>query len=142
MNFKTQAQKIETFLEEELKKIPLIVLPNKTILYKNYTIKQNKLELWSLRYSNGDHIYSFRMKSTACLAAKFYHQSNLKKFNEIKLLDGQYWNSSNDASFFKYRYENTKDLNKKDFFMCRWEVARGRANRYKQEISTMFKSNF
>ncbi len=142
MNFKIQAKKLESFLEEELKKIPLVVLPDKSIVYKNYKIRQNKLGLWVLRHVNGDLIDQFRIKTTASLAAKFYDQTNFKRYNEIKLLDGQYWNSSTDASFFKYKYENTKDLDKRDIFMWRWEVTKGRADRYKTEISAMFKSNF
>jgi hypothetical protein len=142
MNFKTQAKKLESFLEEELKKIPLVVLPDKSIVYKNYKIRQNKLGFWVLKHINGDFIDQFRIKTTASLAAKFYDQTNFKRYNEIKLLDSQYWNSNTDAEIFKYKYTNTKDLDKRDIFMWRWEVTKGRAERYKSEISAIFKSNF
>lgn len=142
MNFKIQAKKLESFLEEELKKIPLVVLPDKSIVYKNYKIRQNKLGFWVLKHINGDFIDQFRIKTTASLAAKFYDQTNFKRYNEIKLLDSQYWNSSTDATIFKHKYENTKDLDKRDIFMWRWEVTKGRAERYKSEISAIFKSNF
>jgi len=142
MNFKIHAKKLESFLEEELKKIPLVVLPDKSIVYKNYKIRQNKLGFWVLKHINGDFIDQFRIKTTASLAAKFYDQTNFKRYNEIKLLDSQYWNSNTDAEIFKHRYENTKDLDKRDIFMWRWEVTKGRAERYKSEISAIFKSNF
>ena len=143
MNFKVQAKKLESFLEEELKKIPLVVLPDNSIVYKSYKIRQNKIGLWVLRHiSTGDFIDQFRIKTTASLAAKFYDQTNFKRYNEIKLLDSQYWNSNTDAMLFKYKYENTKDLDKRDLFMWRWEVSKGRAERYKSEISRMFKLNF
>jgi hypothetical protein len=142
MNFKRQAEKLQSFLEEELKNFPLVVLPDKSIVYKTYKIKQTKQGNWALFYLNGDLIDQFRIKATASLAAKFYDCTNFKKYNEVKSLDTQYWNNSNDASFFKIRYENTKDLNKRDLFLWRWEVAKHRAERHKNEISTMFKSNF
>ena len=39
MNFKNQAGKLERFLEDEFKKkTPLLVMPDKTIIYKKYKI--------------------------------------------------------------------------------------------------------
>jgi hypothetical protein len=142
MNVKKQAEKLQNFLEEEIKKIPLLVLADKSIVYKQYKIKQNKLGLWVLRYSTGDIIDYFRIKTTASLAAKFYDRTDIKRYNEVKLLDSQYWHSNNDATFFKYKYQNTKDLDKRDIFVWRWELYNGRANRYKEEITSMFKANF
>ena len=60
----------------------------------------------------------------------------------MQQLDTHYWNNNNDAVFFKYRYENAKDIEKRDIFMWRWELADHRAKRYKEEISVMFKANF
>jgi hypothetical protein len=143
MNFKRQAKQLENFLEEEFKnKIPLAVLPDKSIVYKRYKIKQRKDGDWQLGYIDGDSIDTFRIKTTASLAAKFYDQTNFKRYNEVKSLDLHYWNNSNDASFFKHRYENAKDLFKRDIYMWRWEQADNRAKRCKEEISSMFKSNF
>lgn len=142
MNFKTQAEKLESLLEEELKKIPLVVLAKNVLAYKKYKIKQDKKGLWILFDPHGDVVDKFRIKTTASLAAKFYDQTNLRKFNEIKILDSQYWNNHSDSVFFEYRYKNTQDLDKRDLFMWRWEVAQGRVQRYKHEISVLFKANF
>lgn len=143
MNYKRQAKQLETFLADEFKnKIPLAILPDKSIAYKQYNIKQNKKGLWALGYQGGDAIDEFRIKATASLAVKFYDKTNLKRYNEVKILDTQYWNNSNDAVFFKYRYENAKDLDKRDLFLWRWEQADSRAKRYKEEITAMFKANF
>jgi hypothetical protein len=143
MNFKRQAKQLEIFLEEEFKKkIPLVILPDKSIVYKRYKIKQDDRGFWTITLGTGDVIDQFRIKTTATLAAKFYDQTNFNRYNEIKSLDTQYWNNSNDASFFKYRYENTNDLVKRDIFMWRWELADNRAKRCKEEISAMFKTNF
>lgn len=143
MNYKRQAKQLENFLEDEFKKnIPIAVLPDKSIVYKRYRIKQNKKGLWQLAYLGSDNIAEFRIKTTAILAAKFYDKTDFKRYNEVKLLDTHYWNNSNDAGFFKYRYENAKDIDRRDLFLWRWELASSRAKRYKDEISTMFKSNF
>lgn len=143
MNYKRQAKQLESFLEDEFKKkIPIAVLPDKSLVYKRYKIKQNKQGLWALSYAGKDDIDYFRIKTTAILAAKFYDQTNFNRYNEVKTLDSQYWNNSNDASFFKYRYEHAKDLEQRDICLWRWEIADGRAKRYKEQISVMFKSNF
>jgi hypothetical protein len=143
MNFKRQAKQLEIFLEEEFKKkIPLVILPDKSIVYKRYKIKQDDRGFWTITLGTGDVIDQFRIKTTATLAAKFYDQTNFNRYNEIKSLDTQYWNNSNDASFFKYRYEHAKDIDKRDIYMWRWEQAEHRAKRYKEQISSMFKTNF
>jgi len=143
MNYKRQAKQLESFLEDEFKKkIPILVMPDKSLVYKRYKIKQNSTGNWDLSYIAGDKIAEFRIKTTATLAAKFYDQTNFKRYNEIRQLDTQYWNNNNDAVFFKHRYENAKDLDKRDIFMWRWEQADHRAKRHKETISSMFKSNF
>jgi hypothetical protein len=143
MNYKRQAKQLENFLEDEFKKnIPIAVMPDKSIVYKRYKIRQNKKGLWQLAYVDSDSISEFRIKTTAILAAKFYDKTDFKRYNEVKTLDTQYWNNSNDAEFFKYRYENAKDLDRRDLFLWRWELAASRAKRYKETISSMFKSNF
>ena len=143
MNIKRQAKQLESFLEDEFKKtIPILVLPDKSLVYKRYKIKQNKTGNWVLSYIDGDSIAEFKIKTTATLAAKFYDQTNFKRYNEVQQLDSDYWNNSNDAVFFKYRYEHTTDIEKRDIFMWRWEQADHRAKRHKETISSMFKSNF
>lgn len=143
MNYKKQAKQLESFLEEEVKKtMPLAVLPDNSIVYKRYKIKQNKQGAWNLSYLGGDFIEEFKIKTTATLAAKFYDRDNFTRYNEVKMLDVQYWTNSTDASIFKYRRENTKDYDKRDLYTWRWEIADSRAKHYKELISRMFKANF
>ena len=143
MNIKRQAKQLESFLEDEFKrKIPILVMPDKSLVYKRYKIKQNKTGNWDLSYIDGDSIAEFKIKTTATLAAKFYDQTNFKRYNEVQQLDSDYWNNSNDAVFFKYRYEHATDIEKRDIFMWRLEQADHRAKRHKETISSMFKSNF
>jgi hypothetical protein len=143
MNLKKQAEKLETFLEEEFRKnIPVLVLPDKSIVYKNYKIKKTKQGDWSLKSMTNDQIKIFRIKATALLAAKFYDQNRFARYNEVCSLDTRYWSSAVDASFFRYRYEHSKDLDKRDLYLWRWEISNNRAKAFKEEISRMFKNNF
>jgi len=143
MKIKKQAERLETFLEDEFKKkVPLAVLPDRSIVYKRFKISQNKQSQWCLRYLGGFDIDTFRLKTTAAIAAKHYDRSSLVKYNEVKLLDTNYWTAAVDAEIFKYRYDNTKDFDRKMLFLCRWELARDKANHYKSEITRMFKAAF
>lgn len=143
MNLKKQAEKLEHFLEEEFRKnIPVLVLPDKSIVYKNYKIKKTKQGDWSLKSMTNDQIRIFRIKATALLAAKFYDQNRFNRYNEVCSLDTRYWASAVDASFFRYRYEHSKDIDRRDLYLWRWEISNNRAKAFKEEISRMFKNNF
>lgn len=143
MKFKRQARQIENFLEEEFnKKVPLLVLPNNTIVYKKFKIKKNKQGLWELRDVNYDLINTFRLRATAALAAKYYDNVDFRKYNEIKSIDTQYWNSATDSSIFKYRFDHAKEQYKRDLYLSRWEITAQRAKFYRDEISRKFKSTF
>lgn len=144
MNFKQKAKQLEQYLEEEFKKqLPVVVLKDKSLAYKNYKIKENNLGTWILSYlKTGDFIASFRTKSCALLAAKFYDKNDFVKYNAIKLLDSQYWTNFVDTNLFKERIPQTKDLEKKDLFRARYNLTRARTEHYKEEISRMFKTHF
>ena len=144
MNFKEKAEKLEKFLEDEFKKsIPLLVLADKSVVYGNYKIKQSKQGTWNLRYlKTDDLIDTFRTKTSAILAAKFYDKNRLGRYNDVKNLDLAFWNNSKDSAFFEERMKTTKDLERRDLFLCRFELTRDRAIKYKDELSRMFKANF
>lgn len=144
MNIIKQAEKLEKFLDEEFSKnIPLLVLPDKSLVYKTYKVKQNKQGNWDLRHAkNNDFVDQFKTKTAAIIAAKFYHHSNFNRYHEIKHLDLHYWNNSQDAMIFKYRVNTTKDLDRRDIFQWRFEITNNRAKHYKSQITQMFKSNF
>ena len=144
MNFKEKAEKLEKFLEDEFKKsIPLLVLADKSVVYGNYKIKQSKQGTWNLRYlKTNDLIDTFRTKTSAILAAKFYDKNRLGRYNDVKNLDLAFWNNSKDSAFFEERMKTTKDLERRDLFFCRFELTRDRAAKYKDELSRMFKANF
>ena len=143
MNYMKQAEKLERFLEDEFtKKIPIVILPNKDLIYKRFRIHKNKAGSWEFRHISGDLIDKFNLKATAVLAAKFYNNSRFDKYNEIKNLDTGYWNNSLDSVRFKNRLNDTAQVEKKQLYAARYSVTASRASRYKEEISTIFRNNF
>lgn len=142
MNFKKQAEKLEKFLENEFtKKIPIVVLPNKDLVYKRFKVSKRK-NLWEFRHISGDLIDTFNLKATALLAAKFYDASRFDRYNEVKHLDTGYWNNSLDSVRFYQRFNESKDLNKKELYASRWTVTNSRAETYKEQISVLFRNSF
>lgn len=143
MNFKKHAEKLEHFLEEEFnKKIPIIILPNKDLLYKRFRIRKAKDNIWEIMHLSGDLIDKFYLKATAVLAAKFYDVSRFDKYNEIKNLDIGYWSNSLDSVIFLSRLKQTNNIDKKLLYMSRHTLTAARAARSKQLISSMFRNNF
>jgi hypothetical protein len=143
MNFKRHAEKLEKYLEDEFKReLPILVLPDKSVVYKNFKIKQDKQGLWNLFKVGGFKIDSFNLKACALMAAKHYSVNNITAYNQIKNLDVAYQQNATDASIFKYRYQTVKDIDRRDLALWRWEITDSRAKFTKLEIASKFKSMF
>lgn len=143
MNFKKQADRLEKFLEDEFSsKIPIIVLPNKDLVYKRFKIKKTKQNMWDLNHITGDVIDSFRLKATAVMAAKFYDNCRFDLYNRVKNLDTGYWTNTVDSLNFKSRCIDSNDIDRKALYTARWELTYHRAKFYQGEISTMFRHSF
>ncbi len=144
MNFKQQAAKLEKFLEEEFKnKVPLVVLPDGTLVYKRFKIKKNKHGCFDLTHINNDVIDTFKLKATAAIAAKNYHYDRFDLYNNIKNLDTEYWTNSIDSLVFKQRFHScSKNSDKKLIYLARWNLTEQRAKNYKEQITGIFKNSF
>lgn len=144
MNFKRQAEKLENFLNEEFSKnLPIAQFPNGTVVYNGFKIKKNKSDTWVLYKSNvANPIEYFNLKACALLAAKYYEKNNINKLNEIKGLDQLYQQNYNDSVIFKHRFKTSKDVDRRDLALWRWEVTNLRANEIKAKIAHMFRLTF
>lgn len=143
MNFKRHAEKLEKYLEDEFKRdLPILVLPDKSVVYKNFRIKQNKQGLWNLFKVDGLKVDSFNLKACALMAAKQYIRNDIIAYNEIKNLDVAYQKNATDSSIFKYRYQTVKDIDRRDLALWRWEITDARAKFTKIAIVSKFKSMF
>lgn len=143
MNFKKQAKQLEQFLDDEFKqKVPLALLPNGSIAYGNFLVKQNKKKEWQLSRAGGLPFDSFNIKSSAIMAAKFYSSNNFSRYSELKLLDQLYFKNHTDAELFKQRYTTTKDLDKRDLYLARFIQSEQHATYAKEQIASRFKMLF
>ena len=143
MNLKHQSKKLEVLFEQEIKhELPVALMPDGSLIFKDFKIKQNKKKTWDITRVNGFRIDTFNLKACALMAAKLYSINRLSTYNEVKLLDQQYQNNTNDSEIFKHRYTTTTDNDKKDLFLWRWELTNNRAKYAKQQISSKFRSMF
>lgn len=143
MNFKRHAEKLETFLEAEFKqKAPVAIMPDRSLVYKTFRIKQNKQEKWDLFRARGFVIDSFNLKACALIAARYYNNNEISKYNEIKALDEYYSRNAIDAVIFKHNYKRTKDPVTRDNSLWRWEISDHKAKYAKSQITTKFKMLF
>lgn len=142
---KQKIEEFESYIKEVFeKKLPIIVLDDGSIQYKDFAIVQDKNKKWALYNlkNASDVIDTFYLKATALLAAKTYQNFNLKKYLQIKDLDHKYNQNATDTIYFNHYRKITSDLVKRDVFTWRYELSLGRAKRYKSEIASLFKTNF
>jgi hypothetical protein len=145
MNIKKAASKLAKLYEEEKANLPLLPLENGAVAYKNYVIKQDKQGYWAV-FKNNNHklnyVDKFNLKSSACMAARHHSRNDIMGTAEIRNLDSGYWNNHMDSEIFKYRFKNTKDVERRDLFLWRWQITDQRAKFYKQRITAAFSHAF
>jgi hypothetical protein len=144
-NKKKPKVKLKEFIEEEFKNsLPITILPDNSVVYKKYRIKQNKRGDFSLHYAGLDNkaIDRFNLKVCALVAAKRHDQCRLDAYNTIKDLDRKYWNNYADAKYFQHIIKTTKDTEKQDILTSRLQESTELAKLYKQEITALFRMSF
>jgi hypothetical protein len=144
-NKKKTKEKLQEFIEEEFRvSLPVNVLPDNSVVYKKYRIKQNKTGYFNLYYAGIDNssLDKFNLKVCALVAAKKHDLCQLDAYNKIKDLDRKYWSNYADAKYFQHRIKTTKDLEKKDILSCRLDQSSSLAKLYKQEITALFRKSF
>jgi len=144
-NKKKNKEKLQEFIEEEFRvSLPITVLPDNSVVYKKYRIKQSKMGYFNLFYAGMDNasIDRFNLKVCALVAAKKHDLCQLDTYNKIKDLDRKYWANHADAKYFQHRIKTTKDLEKKDILSCRLDQSASLAKLYKQEITSLFRMSF
>jgi hypothetical protein len=145
MNIKRAASKLAKLYEEEKDNLPLVPLNNGSVAYKNFVIKQDKQGYWAVYKSKGhrlEYLDKFNLKSSACMAAKHFDRGNIMGAIEVHNLDSGYWNNHIDSEIFKYRFKHTKDVDRRDNFLWRWELTNQRAKFYKGKITSAFTHAF
>lgn len=133
----------EQFNVELNKQLPVSVLPNGDTVYKEYVVRQLPSGNWGLyNYKTKEFVDQFFLKSCALMAAKAYNHVQMRRFKEIKTLDGRYWANQSDAEVYKHNIKITKDTDRYLILLDKLENSESKAQQYKGEISRMFKTSF
>lgn len=133
----------EQFSHELDAKLPLHVMPNGDIVYKNYVVRKLANENWGVyNKRNKDLIDQFFLKTCALMAAKAYNNTMVEKFFEIKRLDNKYWANFCDLTIYKKNIKTAKDLDRYLILLNKLEDSDAKVKYYKDEISRMFAWSF
>ncbi len=145
MNIKKAAKNLYNFYEQAKESIPIPVLANGGVVYKDYVIKKNKKSRWAVykkRPGTVSFVNSYNLKTSAILAANYHHSNSVNKMIELKNLDEGFWSNQTDSFIFDNLFKKTTDSVKKDNFLWRWEMTKSRAEYYKSKILSAFNSSF
>jgi hypothetical protein len=109
---KPNVQKIaESFEADFNKTMQLVPLPDGSIVYKDYVVKENKQGRWVITRKTAIGIQGeFNLKSCALIGAKSLSRVQLDAYNEIKMLDTRYTNSYNRVQVCRKIIAGIKDF--------------------------------
>ena len=133
----------EQFSHELDTQLPVNVLPNGDLVYKDYVVRQTSVGNWNIHsIKSKDLIDQFYLKTCALMAAKAYNNVKLERYSQIKELDNKYWASHSDNLLYKKNIKNAKEFDRFLVLLNKLEDSEQKAEHYKEEISKMFKWSF
>jgi len=137
-------KELATQFEEDFKKtLPIAILSNGSIVYKQYIIKTNNTGNWCIyKPTVIDPIGSFYLKTSALMAAKAYDKNDLNKMFEIKQIDTDYRNNHTASLIFANNIKKAKDFSRYVVLLNKLEYSQERTEHFKEKISKMFKWSF
>ena len=136
--------KFTEYFEQELDdNLPVLILPDKSLMYKKYLIKLIKNNNWGVfDINSGDLIEQYYLKSCALIAANAYFQLNFEKFNLIKQLDNQYWSNYFNIKVLENSIKSIKDKDRYLILLDKLENSDAHINYCKNTISKTFRQTF
>lgn len=133
----------EYFDQELQTTLPISVLPDGSLLYKDFLVKQLDNTYWGVyNILSKDLINEYFLKSCALIAAKEYNNKHYEKYQSVKLLDSKYASVTNDATVFKHNIELVADNEKYHILLTRLEESTSLSQYYKQLILRLFRQSF
>ena len=140
---KKTIKELAQYFDQELQiQLPLTVLANGSLVYKDFLIKKLPNNKWGIfNIFNKDLKEEYNLKSCALMGAKAYNFKHFNKCNEIKILDNNYWSNYSDTVIYRSILNNISD-EKYPIVLTRLEESDFQANQYKHKISKLFKSTF
>ena len=123
--------------------IPVTVLPNNDIVYKDFLIKQTDTSSWDvIDVRRKEVVSNFFLKTCALVAAKAYNDMQFGKYNFIKTLDRRYQSQYCDTIVYKHNIKNITDHDHRAIVLNKLEESQARAKEYQHQISILFKVAF
>lgn len=144
MRIKSQTiNEFALYFDKELQaKLPITILPNGALGYKDCLVRQLSAGTWGLYNTrNLDLVGEYYLKSCALMAAKFFSHKQVEKRYEIKELDTNYWLHYTDSLIFKNNIDTVSD-DRYSILLTRLEESNFQTLRYKTKISMLFKCAF
>ena len=140
---KNTIKQLANYFDQELQaKLPINVLPNGSLVYKDFLVKQLPNSNWGVfNLKNKDLINQYYLKSCALMAAKSYSHKLFNKCNQIKELDNSYWSNYSDTVVFKHNINKVSD-DKYHILLTRLEESSYQAEVFKKKIYSLFKYTF
>ena len=137
-------KELARYFDQELKAtLPISILPDGSLSYKSYIVKQLKSGSWGLyTLRNKELVHHFFLKSCALMAAKAYNSLNMHEFDKIKELDSRYWANHTDSLIYKHNMKTAKDIDRYIILLNKLDNSESREIFCKKEILKMFKWSF
>lgn len=126
------------------KKLPVVMLKNGAVGYKDFIIKQNTAGRWGIHsiHNLKDTVGEYNLKTCALMAAKAYNATQIARFHEIKELDNHYQANHIEHQVYKKNIKSAKELDKYIILLNKLEESVIKTESYKQKITSMFHHAF
>jgi len=137
-------KKFADYFDQELQTtLPISVLPDGSLLYKNYLVKQLDNTYWGVyNILSKELINEYYLKSCALIAAKEYNFRHYEKYHSIKLLDSKYASATNDATVFRHNISLVTDNDRYEVMLTRLEESSTLSQQYQHMILKLFRQSF
>lgn len=144
---KSQANTIKEFagyFDQELQRtLPISVLPDGSLLYKNFLVRQLENTYWGVfNIVSKELINEYFLKCCALIAAKEYNYRHYEKYQSVKLLDNKYASATNDATVFRHNIVLVTDNEKYHIMLTRLEESDTLSKQYQHIILKLFRQSF
>lgn len=141
---KTVIKEIASYFDQELQTtLPLSILPDGSLVYKNFLVKQLDNMNWGMyNISSKDLINQYHLKSSALIASKAYNHRHYEKYYEINNLDRKYAMLSNDTAIFKNNIDLVTDTEKYEILLTKLEESTTQFHYYQTLILRLFRQTF
>lgn len=133
-----------SYFDQELQTtLPISVLPNGSLVYKNFLVKQLDNTYWGVyNIKSKDLINEYYLRSCALMAAKEYSHYHFEKYQTVKMLDSKYASVTNDAAIFKNNISLVTDNEKYEVMLTRLEESTVLSQYYQDMILRLFRQSF